>query len=184
PGASWTGALAPGASMTDLRVVAPASPAPKEPGKYMLVFRGGLGTESDAVVGKQVSIESALTARLLKRKDGTPIRGTSIQATDRTTGQPVTAATTDQDGRAKLTWRPGRTVLFIPAVNVFPMYWAGATSFVSTIEGAHVVQAADLDPQGHVTIPIPIVEAQWPERIEECSGQPQFAHSPQGFLRE
>jgi len=184
PGGSWTSALAPGARLTDLRVIAPTSPAPKEPGKYMLVFRGALGTEPDAVVGKQVAIESVLSARLLKRKDGTPIRGAAIQAIDRTTGQPMTVATTDQDGRAQLTWRPGRTVLFIPAVNLFPMYWAGGTSFVSTTEGAHVIQAGDLDPQGQVTIPIPIVDAQWPERTEECSGQPQFAHSPQGFFRE
>jgi hypothetical protein len=184
PGASWTGALAPGGRLTDLRVIAPTSPAPKEAGKYMLVFRGALGTESDAVIGKQVAIESVLSARLLKRKDGTPIRDTSIQAIDRATGQPVTVATTDQDGRAKLSWRPGRTVLFIPSVNVFPMYWAGDASFVSTTEAAHVVQAGDLDPQGQVTIPIPIVDAQWPERTEECSGQPQFAHSPQGFFRE
>lgn len=184
PGASWTGALAPGGRLTDLRVIAPTSPAPKEAGKYMLVFRGALGTESDAVIGKQVAIESVLSARLLKRKDGTPIRDTSIQAIDRATGQPVTVATTDQDGRAKLSWRPGRTVLFIPSVNVFPMYWAGGASFVSTTEAAHVVQAGDLDPQGQVTIPIPIVDAQWPERTEECSGQPQFAHSPQGFFRE
>jgi len=184
PGASWTGALAPGGRLTDLRVIAPTSPAPKEAGKYMLVFRGALGTESDAVIGKQVAIESVLSARLLKRKDGTPIRDTSIQAIDRTTGEPVTVATTDQDGRAKLSWRPGRTVLFIPSVNVFPMYWAGGASFVSTTEAAHVVQAGDLDPQGQVTIPIPIVDAQWPERTEECSGQPQFAHSPQGFFRE
>ena len=184
PGASWTGALAPGGRLTDLRVIAPTSPAPKEAGKYMLVFRGALGTESDAVIGKQVAIESVLSVRLLKRKDGTPIRDTSIQAIDRTTGEPVTVATTDQDGRAKLSWRPGRTVLFIPSVNVFPMYWAGDASFVSTTEAAHVVQAGDLDPQGQVTIPIPIVDAQWPERTEECSGQPQFAHSPQGFFRE
>ena len=184
PGASWTGALAPGGQLTDLRVIAPTSPAPKEAGKYMLVFRGALGTESDAVIGKQVAIESVLSVRLLKRKDGTPIRDTSIQAIDRATGQPVTVATTDQDGRAKLSWRPGRTVLFIPSVNVFPMYWAGGASFVSTTEAAHVVQAGDLDPQGQVTIPIPIVDAQWPERTEECSGQPQFAHSPQGFFRE
>jgi hypothetical protein len=184
PGGSWTSALAPGAGLTDLRVIAPTSPAPKEPGKYMLVFRGVLGTEPDAVVGKQVAVESVLSARLLKRKDGTPIRGAAIQAIDRTTGQPMTVATTDQDGRAQLTWRPGRTVLFIPAVNLFPMYWAGGTSFVSTTEGAHVIQAGDLDPQGQVTIPIPIVDAQWPEQTEECSGQPRFAHSPQGFFRQ
>jgi hypothetical protein len=184
PGASWPGVLAPGARLADLRVIAPTNPAPKDPGKYMLVFRGALGTEPDAVAGKQVTIESALFARLLKRKDGTPISGAPVHAIDRMTGEPITAATTGQDGRVKLTWRPGRTVLFIPSVNVFPMYWAGGSSFVSTAEGARVIQASDLDPQGQVMIPVPIVDAQWPEQVEGCSGQPKFAHSPQGFFRE
>src|SRR5258707_1141109 len=58
PGASWTQSLGPNAFVTDLRVTTPTSPAPKELGKYMLVFRGALGSETDAVVGKQVAIES------------------------------------------------------------------------------------------------------------------------------
>ena len=184
PGASWTQSLGPNAFVTDLRVTTPTSPAPKELGKYMLVFRGALGSETDAVVGKQIAIESVLVPRLLKRKDGTAIRGSSIQAIDRVTGQTLSSGTTDQDGKARLTWRPGRTVLFIPDVNVFPMYWAGGALFASQAEGARVIQPADLDAQGQVTITIPVIDAQWPERTEECSGQPQFAHSPQGFFRE
>jgi hypothetical protein len=184
PGASWTRSVAPGGSATNLQVITPTNPAPKEPGKYMLVFRGALGSEADAVIGKQVAIESVLFARLLKRKDGTPIRGSSVQAIDRVTGQILAAGTTDQAGEARLTWRPGRTVLFIPDVNVFPMYWGGGALFASKVEGARVVQASDLDAAGKVTITIPVVDAQWPERTEECSGQPQFAHSPQGFFRE
>jgi hypothetical protein len=184
PGASWTRSVAPGGSATELQVITPTNPAPKEPGKYMLVFRGALGSETDAVIGKQVAIESVLFTRLLKRKDGTPIRGFSVQAIDRVTGQILAAGTTDQAGEARLTWRPGRTVLFIPDVNVFPMYWGGGALFASKVEGARVVQASDLDAAGKVTITIPVVDAQWSERTEECSGQPQFAHSPQGFFRE
>jgi hypothetical protein len=183
PGASWTRSLGPGAVAEDLRITAPTSPAPKAPGRYMLVFRGVLGSESDAVVGRQVAVDSVLLPRLLKRKDGAPIRGASIQAIDRVTGQMLSGGTTDHDGQTQLTWRPGGTVLFIPAVNLFPMYWAGST-FASAAERARVVQSADLDAQGRLTITIPIVDAQWPERIEECSGLPQFAHSPQGFFRQ
>jgi hypothetical protein len=184
PGASWTRSLGPGAVAEDLRVTAPTSPAPKEPGRYMLVFRGVLGSESDAVVGRQVAVNSVLLPRLLKRKDGAPIRGASIQAIDPVTGQVLSGGTTDHDGQTQLTWRPGRTVLFIPAVNLFPMYWAGSVTFASAVERARVVQSADLDAQGRLTITIPIVDAQWPERTEECSGLPQFAHSPQGFFRQ
>ena len=184
PGAAWTRTLAPQAMVTDLRVAAPTSPAPKEPGKYMLVFRGGLGGEADAVAGKQVTIESVVVPRLLKRKDGTPILGSTIQAIDAISGEVLSVGTTDAAGKTRLAWRPGRTVLFIPSVNVFPMYWAGGASFASSAEGARVVQSGDLDAQGQVTITIPVIDAAWPERIEECSGQPVFAHSPQGFFRE
>ena len=184
PEASWTRTLAPQAVATGLRVTAPTSPAPKEPGKYMLVFRGGLGSEADAVAGKQVTIDSVIIPRLLKRKDGTPIRGSVIQAVDASTGQVLSLGATDADGKARLSWRPGRTVLFIPSVNVFPMYWAGGASFASNVEGARVVQSGDLDAQGQVTITIPVIDGEWPERIEGCSGQPVFAHSPQGFFRE
>ena len=184
PGASWTQTLGPQGMAADLRVTAPTTPAPKEPGKYMLVFRGGLGSEADAVVGKQITIDSVVVPRLLKRKDGTPILGATVQAVDVVTGQVVSVGTTDAAGRTRLAWRPGRTVLFIPSVNAFPMYWAGGASFASNAEGARVVQSGDLDAQGQVTIMIPVINAEWPERTEECSGQPTFAHSPQGFFRE
>jgi hypothetical protein len=184
PGASWARTLGAQGLVTDLRVTAPTNPAPGEPGKYMLVFRGRLGSEPDAVVGKQVTIESMIVPRLLKRKDGTPIRGSTVQAIDVVTGQTLSVGTTDGEGKARLTWHPGRTVLFIPSVNIFAMYWAGGSFFASNAEGARVVQSSDLDAQGQVTIPIPIIDAEWPERIEQCSGQPVFAHSPQGFFRE
>jgi hypothetical protein len=184
PGASWTQTLGPQGMAADLRVTAPTTPAPKEPGKYMLVFRGGLGSEADAVVGKEITIDSVVVPRLLKRKDGTPILGATVQAVDVVTGQVVSVGTTDAAGRTRLAWRPGRTVLFIPSVNAFPMYWAGGASFASNAEGARVVQSGDLDAQGQVTIMIPVINAEWPERTEECSGQPTFAHSPQGFFRE
>lgn len=184
PGASWTRTLGPQGVAAELRVTAPTTPAPKEPGKYMLVFRGGLGSEADAVVGKQITIDSVVVPRLLKRKDGTPILGATVQTVDVVTGQVVSVGTTDAAGRTRLAWRPGRTVLFIPSVNAFPMYWGGGASFASNAEGARVVQSGDLDAQGQVTIMIPVINAEWPERTEECSGQPTFAHSPQGFFRE
>jgi hypothetical protein len=184
PGASWALSLGPDAFVTDLRVTAPSNPVPKEPGKYMLVFRGALGNEPDAVIGKQVTIESGMVARLLKRKDGTPLRGSAIQAIDSGTGQVLSSGTTDQDGKTRLMWRPGRTVLFIPSVNVFPMYWAGGPLFASNVEGAHVVQGGDLDAQGQVTITIPVIDGVWPERPDDCTGKPVFALSPRGFLRE
>jgi hypothetical protein len=182
PGASWVRTLTPNGFVDGLRVIAPSSPAPKEPGQYMLVFRGTLGSEASAVVGKQVAIESALFPRLVKRKDGTPFRGYVVQAIDVESGQVLSAGVTDQDGRARLTWRPGKTVLFIPSVNLFPMYWAGGSLFSTGREGARIVQTTDLDPQGQVTIVIPVISAQWPERIEACTEEQLFAHSPQGFV--
>jgi hypothetical protein len=184
PGAQWTRALAPSGFVEDLKVSAPSSPLPKEPGKYMLVFRGALGSERDAVVGRQVFIEPMMVARLIKRSDGTPHRGAAVQAIDVQNGEVLASALTDQDGRAELAWKPGRTVLFIPAVNFFPMYWAGASTFSSRIEGGRVVQTADLDAQRQVTIPIPLILASWPERIEPCTEKPLFAHQPRGFFRQ
>jgi hypothetical protein len=183
PGGSWTTALAPAGIVEGLILSTPSSPAPKEPGKYMLVFRGVLGAERDAVVGQQVFIEPILVVRLIKRSDGTPHRGFVVQAIDVGSGEVVGSELTDQDGRARLGWRPGRTVLFIPRVNLFPMYWAGASSFSSGIEGGKVIQTADLDPQHEVTIPIPLISATWPERIEPCTEVPLFAHAPRGFFR-
>jgi hypothetical protein len=184
PGAQWTRALAPSGLVEGLKVSAPSSPLPKEPGKYMLVFSGALGSERDAVVGRQVFIEPMMVARLIKRSDGTPHRGAAVQAVDSQNGEGLSSGLTDQDGRVQLAWKPGRTVLFIPTVNLFPMYWAGASTFSSSIEGGKVVQTADLDAQRQVTVPVPLILASWPERIEPCTEKPLFAHQPRGFFRQ
>ena len=184
PGAAWTRALAPSGAVEDLSLSAPSSPLPKEPGKYMLVFRGVLGSERDAVVGRQVFIEPMMVARLIKRSDGTPYRGAAVQAIDVQSGEVVASGLTDQDGRARLAWKPGRTVLFIRSVNPFPMYWAGASSFSSSIEGGRVVQTTDLDAQRQVTIPIPLILASWPERIEPCTEVQLFVHQPRGSFQQ
>jgi hypothetical protein len=183
PGAQWTRAVAPFGVVEDLRVSAPSSPPAKEPGKYMLVFRGALGTEQDAVVGRQVFIDSVMVARLVKRSDGTPHRGAAVQAIDVQSGSVLASGVTDQDGRVELAWKPGRTVLFIPSVNFFPMYWAGASTFSSRIEGGRIVQTTDLDAQRQVTIPVPLILAAWPERIEACTEEQLFTHQPNGSFR-
>jgi hypothetical protein len=184
PGATWTRALAPSGAVEDLSLSAPTNPPPKEPGKYMLVFRGALGSERDAVVGRQVFIEPMMVARLIKRSDGSPHQGAAVQAIDVGSGEVLGSGLTDQDGRARLAWKPGRTVLFIPSVNPFPMYWAGARSFSSSIEGGRVVQTTDLDAQRQVTIPVPLIVAAWPERIEACTEVQLFAHAPRGFFQQ
>jgi hypothetical protein len=184
PGASWTRTLAPAGALEDLSLSVPASPLPKEPGKYMLVFQGALGSERDAVVGRQVFIGPVMVARLVRRSDGTPLPGFVVEAVDVASGAAVGSSHTDQDGRARLAWRPGRTVLFIPSVNFFPMFWAGGSTFASGIEGGRVIQAADLDPQGQVTVPIPLIAAAWPERIEACTERPLFAHAPRGTFQQ
>ena len=184
PGAQWTRVLAPSGFVEDLQLLAPSSPPAKEPGKYMLVFRGALGSERDAVVGRQVFIEPMLVARLVKRSDGTPHREAAVQAIDVQSGAVLSSGVTDQDGRVQLAWKPGRTILFIPAVNLFPMYWAGASTFSSSIEGGRIVQTTDLDAQRQVTIPIPLILAAWPERTEACTEQPLFTHQPHGFFQQ
>jgi len=183
PGAQWTRTLAPFGVVEDLNVSPPSSPPAKEPGKYMLVFRGALGSERDAVVGRQVLIDSVMVARLVKRSDGTPHRGAAVQAIDVQSGAVLASGVTDQDGRVELAWKPGRTVLFMPRINFFPMYWAGASTFSSRIEGGRIVQATDLDAQRQVTIPVPIILAAWPERVEACTEVPLFTHQPNGFFR-
>lgn len=183
PGAQWTRALAPFGVAEDLSVSPPSSPSAKEPGKYMLVFRGALGSERDAVVGRQVFIDSVMVARLVKRSDGTPHRGATVQAIDVQSGAILASGVTDQDGRVELAWKPGRTVLFIPSVNFFPMYWAGASTFSSRVEGGRIVQTTDLDAQRQVTIPVPLILAAWPERVEACTEVPLFTHQPNGFFR-
>lgn len=184
PGATWTMALASGGSVEGLQVSAPADPSPGEAGRYLLVFRGALGSERDAVVGRRVALESAIFPRLIKRKDGTPLRGLRVQAIDLATQEVLSTGVTDQDGKARLTWRPGRTALFIPEMRSFPMYWAGGSTFSSGLEGARAVEAADLDAQGQVTIPIPVISAEWPEAVEACTEQPVFAHSPRGAFQQ
>jgi hypothetical protein len=133
------------------------------------------------VVGGQVFLDPVLVARLVKRSDGTPHRGVVVQAIDAFTGEVLGSAVTGEDGRAPLGWRPGRTALLIPDVNLFPMYWAGASMFSSTLEGARRVQPADLDSEKQVTIPVPLILASWPERIEACTELPRFAHAPRGI---
>jgi len=184
PGATWTMALASGGSVEGLQVSAPADPSPGEAGRYLLVFRGALGSERDAVVGRRVALESAIFPRLIKRKDGTPLRSLRVQAIDLATQEVLSTGVTDQDGKARLTWRPGRTALFIPEMRSFPMYWAGGSTFSSGLEGARAVEAGDLDAQGQVTIPIPVISAEWPEAIEACTEQPVFAHSPRGAFQQ
>jgi hypothetical protein len=183
PGAMWTKTLGPGAVSETVRLSAPTSPPPKDPGKYMLVFRGRLGTEPDAVVGRQIFVDSVITARLVKRKDGSPFSGFVVHAIDVQTGQVISSGVTDQDGKTRLNHRPGRTALFIPSVNLFPMYWAGGSAFVSRLEGARVVQTSDIDSHGQVTIVVPVIAAEWPERIEACTEQPLFANSPNGVFQ-
>jgi hypothetical protein len=46
------------ATITFTPPASPNDPAPKEPGKYILVFKGKLGNEVGAVVGKVVSLEA------------------------------------------------------------------------------------------------------------------------------
>jgi len=183
PGGTWTRALAPSGSVEDLTLTPPTNPPAKEPGRYMLVFRGVLGSEPEAVVGRQAFIEPVIVARLIKRSDGAPHRGAAVQTIDTQTGEVLASGITDQDGRARLAWKPGRTVLFIPSVNLFPMYWAGASTFSSRIEGGRVVQATDLDAQRQVTIPVPLILASWPERIEACTEVQLFSHVPNGFFQ-
>jgi len=184
PGAQWTRALAPFGLVEDLSVSAPSNPPAKESGKYMLVFRGALGSEREAVVGRQVFIEPIMVARLIKRSDGTPHREAMVQAIDVQSGAVLSSGLTDQDGRVQLSWKPGRTVLFIPSVNLFPMYWAGVSTFSSSIEGGKVIQTADLDAQRQVTIPVPLILASWPERVEPCTQVQLFTHVPHGFFRQ
>ncbi|MGH7401038.1 MAG: hypothetical protein ACREKQ_01315 [Candidatus Rokuibacteriota bacterium] len=183
PGATWTTTLAPFDSVEDLSLSPPSNPPPKEPGRYTLVFRGRMGNEQDAVVGHEAFIDPVIIPRLVKRSDGTPHRGFVVEAIDVQTGEVISSRVTDEDGRARLAWMPGRTVLFIPNVNLFPMYWAGASMFSSSIEGGRVLQAADLDPPGQVTVPIPLISAAWPERIEACTEKPLFSHTPFGQFR-
>lgn len=53
-GANWVLSIPQGAQSTALFFTPPTNPAPRTSGEYMLVFRGALGQETDAVVGHRV----------------------------------------------------------------------------------------------------------------------------------
>lgn len=55
PGASWSLAIAKNGESVPLSFTSPTDPAPKNNGEYMLVFRGALGQEANAVVGRSVN---------------------------------------------------------------------------------------------------------------------------------
>lgn len=174
PDAVWRATLAPGGFVGDLRFRAPSNPPPREPGKYMLAFRGVLGHEADAVIGKEVFIPSAIEVRLVKRSDGTPYPGSLVKTIDVDTREELASATTDPDGIAKLLWKPGKTALFM--VRQFPVYWAGEGAFASSLESARVLQATDVDHEGRLTVPIPLIAAEWPDREDACTGYPVFTN--------
>lgn len=56
PGASWTLTINPNSQSSSVTFTEPTSPAPKEKGKYILVFQGKLGMEEEAVVGREVTL--------------------------------------------------------------------------------------------------------------------------------
>jgi len=179
PGATWSATLGPFEAVNELRFSPPGTPLPKDPDKYMLVFRGALGNEPDAVVGRQVSIPSVIIVRLVKRKDGTPYHGSTVRTIDTQSQEILSSGTTDEEGKARLTWRPGRTALFI--IERFPVYWGGDGSFSSRLEEAKTLQATDVDAEGTLTVTMPWIVAQWPERIDACTGYPMYGI---GFLQE
>jgi hypothetical protein len=179
PGATWSATLGPFEAVTGLRFSPPAGAMPKDPGKYMLVFRGALGNELGAVVGKQVFIPSVIIIRLIKRKDGTPYQGSIVRTIDTQTQEVLSSGVTDQEGKARLTWKPGRTALFI--LERFPVYWGGEGSFSSRLEEARILRATDVDAEGQLTVALPWITAEWPNRIDACTGYPMYGA---GFLQE
>lgn len=58
---TWTLSINPNSPSTPISFTEPTSPAPKEKGKYVLVFNGKLGMEEGAVVGREVKL---LTERI------------------------------------------------------------------------------------------------------------------------
>ncbi len=178
PQASWSVTLGPSAAVSDLRFPPPTDPVPRVPGKYALVFRGRLGAEVDAVAGAEVHIPSVVIVHLVKRSDGTPYQGTLAKTIDVNTQEILAAGTTDQNGKVRLIWRPGRTALFVanrstfPVVNRFPIYWAGGESFAGELAGARIIQASEVDAQGVLRVAIPLIATEWPERVSACSGFP------------
>ncbi|MBI4594165.1 MAG: hypothetical protein HY728_08105, partial [Candidatus Rokubacteria bacterium] len=156
-----------------LDFAAPLSPAPKTPGRYMLVFQGALGAESDAVVGKATSIPLSLTVRLLKRKDQKPLV-LRIETVSSVTGQTFSVAVTNSKGEARVAWEPGATYLRIATgQQVVPVnrliFWAGPEKFASNSAGAKVITGADLANE-RLTVLVPITRARETDRIDPCTG--------------
>jgi hypothetical protein len=182
PAASWAVALAPSGFARDLRFPAPTVPAPKERDRYMLVFRGRLGDELEAVAAKEVSIPSVIVVRLVKRSDGTPYPGTVVRTIDAQTGNLIDEGVTDADGAARLRWRPGRTVLFM--IRQFPVYWGGDGQFSSSQDGARVLQVTDVDAQGELRVPIPLLVGEWPEATDPCTGYDAHTNHNNAVIQE
>lgn len=58
PGATWSLSIAGGATSSSLTFAAPTSPVTAQAGRYILVFHGTLGSETGAVAGQVVQLDS------------------------------------------------------------------------------------------------------------------------------
>ncbi len=182
PGAVWTTAIGASGFLGGLRFQAPVAPPPREPDRYVLVFRGRMGDEADAVAAKAVVVPSVIVVRLVRRSDGAPYPGTRVSTVDAATGAVLDEAVTDTAGAARLKWRPGRSALFM--IRPFPVYWAGQGRFAGTRDGARAVQAADLDAEGRLVVPIPLLAADWPEATDPCTGYAVHSNHDNAVIEE
>lgn len=191
PGASWAvsnwGVVAQG-----LRFVPPTNPAPKDPDKYLAVFEGVLGDERDAVAAKgEVLLPSVLKIRLIKRKDGVPLKSVKIETVETGTGETIAQTRTVSDGTATVKWKPGGTILkidptiesFLPQVRA-PMYWAGAGKFTRTAEAAKTIAPADLNEQQELRILVPVVLPKVVVPVDTCTRQGIKQLCPAGAVCE
>ncbi len=176
-GASWAVSLAPGEAVDDLRFQPPTDPAPQDPARYMMVFTGSLGSEPDAVLGRVVRLPSVMTARLLRHLDGMPYPSLTVRTVDVRTNVDIDESVTAADGTAELQYLPGHTALVVEdAGNVIgPMFWVGDVKFSRTSAGAKRIAAADLDPEGRLTVPIAFLRIDWSEEVEPCTGHSVFS---------
>lgn len=76
PGASWTLTINPNSISSPVTFTEPTSPAPKEKGKYILVFQGKLGAEEGAVVGREVALSCGGSHGTIIGPDKVDIAGT------------------------------------------------------------------------------------------------------------
>lgn len=95
---SWDSSINAGSQSSSVTFTTPINPAPKEIGKYILIFQGTFGNETGAVVGKEIFIcsgpllsdytsgvsgsiyyEEIQSAYLLPNSDGTTEVGVSIR---------------------------------------------------------------------------------------------------------